>query len=386
MEIRSYAGTALTVGLIGLIAIMLFGQLIGQPLGLGFVVTGSMSPELEPGDGFVAVPPFLAGEVEQGDVVTFNAEELQGGGLTTHRVVGETSQGYITRGDANPFTDQDAGEPPVRDSEIVAVALQSDGSVVAIPALGTAVMGLQGVFGAFAGFLTAIPGLAVFTQGGVGSLMIGIGLFVLMLSFVGDVFVGKRRGDRSRSTSRENVLNPLLLLVVIILLITVPATASMVIPSGTNELQVISSTAPSDDPTVIETGGSQLVTYNGTNQGFIPSILIIEPASEGVFVSDSVLELTRGRESVSNVTITVPEETGAYVRVISERHYVKVLPTPVIRSLHDIHPWVAIIGIDLLLAGFVTIIYAISIGFKPVRLRSTDRDISLIDQLKRYLP
>ncbi len=386
MGLRQYAGTALTVGLVGLIVIMLFGQLLGQPLGLGFVVTGSMSPTLEPGDGFVAVPPFLAGETEEGDVVTFEAEEIQGGGLTTHRVVGESSQGYITRGDANPFTDQDGGEPPVRESDIVAVALQFDGSVVVIPNLGTAVTGLQGVFGAFAGVLSSVPGLAALTQGGVGSLMIGIGVFVLALSFVADFFTGQSRGSRSRSQSRENVLDPLVLLVVIVLLITGPATASMVIPSGTNELQVISSTAPSGDPTVIERGGSQVVTYNGTNQGFVPSIVILEPASEGVFVSKPVLELTRGRESVSNVTITVPQETGAYVRVISERHYVKVLPTSVIKQMHDIHPWVAILGIDLFLAVFVTIIYAITIGFSPVRLRSTDRDISLVDKLKRKLP
>jgi len=386
MGLKSHAGTALTIGLLGLVAIMLFGQVLGQPIGLGFVVTGSMSPTLEPGDGFVAVPPFLAGEIEQGDVVTWEAEEIQGGGLTTHRVVGETSQGYVTRGDANPFTDQDGGEPHVRESDIVAVALQFDGSVVVIPNLGTAVTGLQGVFGAFAGILTAIPGLAALTQGGVGSLMIGIGMFVLVLSFVGDFVTGQSRGGRSRSTSRENVYNPLVILFVIILLITGPATASMVIPSGTNELQVISSTAPSGDPTVIERGGSQTVTYNGTNQGFIPSIVIIEPGSEGVNVSQSVLELSRGRESVSNVTISVPYETGAYVRVISERHYVKVLPTPVIKRMHDIHPWVAILGIDLFLAIFVTIVYAISIGFNPIRLRSTERDISFVDQLKRKLP
>lgn len=386
MGLRSYAGTALTVGLIGLVVIMLFGQLLGQPLGFGFVVTGSMSPTLEPGDGFVALPPFLAGDIEEGDVVTFNAEEIQGGGLTTHRVVGETSQGYVTRGDANPFTDQDGGEPHVRESEIVAVALQFDGSVVVIPGLGTAVTGLQGVFGAFAGILSAVPGVAVLTQGGVGSLMIGIGLFVLVLSFIGDLFTGRSRGGRERSRSREDVISPVLLLLVIILLITGPATASMVIPSGTNELQVVSSTAPSGDPTVIERGGSQVVTYNGTSRGFIPSVVILEPASEGVNVSQSVLELTRGGEAVSNVTISVPFETGAYVRAVSERHYVKVLPTPVIKSLHDIHPWIAILGIDLFLAAFVTVIFALTIGFNPIRLRSTDRDVSLVDHLRRKLP
>ncbi len=107
-----------------LVIAMIAGQLLGQPAVVGYVETGSMSPTLEPGDGFVAVPAALAGPIEEGDVVTFRAEQLHGGGLTTHRVVGETERGYVTRGDANPFTDQDGVEPPVKDDQIVAVAWQ----------------------------------------------------------------------------------------------------------------------------------------------------------------------------------------------------------------------------------------------------------------------
>lgn len=386
MDLRSHAGTALTVGLIILVVIVLFGQLLGQPLGFGFVVTGSMSPTLEPGDGFVALPPALTGDIETGDVVTYEAEEIQGGGLTTHRVVGETTQGYITRGDANPFNDQDSGEPPVRETDIVAVALQFDGGVVVIPGLGSAVMWLQGLFQGIAGVLASIPGVASLLRGGVGSLMIGIGVLVLVLSFVGDLFTGPGRGGRSRSRSRERVLSPLVLLLIIVLLITLPATASMVIPSGVNDIQVISSTAPSEDPTVIERGGSQQITYNGTNRGFVPSIVILEPGSRGVTVSNEVLELTRGDNSSSVVTVSVPEETGAYVRSVSERHYVRVLPVSTIASLHDIHPWVAILAIDLFLAVFVTVIYVLTIGFHPVRLRSTERNISMMEKLRRMLP
>ena len=39
--------------------IMLFlilGSVLGQPITLGYVETESMSPTLEPGDGFIAVP------------------------------------------------------------------------------------------------------------------------------------------------------------------------------------------------------------------------------------------------------------------------------------------------------------------------------------------
>ncbi|MFC7138101.1 S26 family signal peptidase [Halobaculum litoreum] len=66
---------------------MFVGQALGQPVLVSYVETGSMAPTLAPGDGFVAVPAAVAGQVEAGDVVTFRAESVGGGGLTTHRVV-----------------------------------------------------------------------------------------------------------------------------------------------------------------------------------------------------------------------------------------------------------------------------------------------------------
>jgi signal peptidase len=386
MGIRSWAGSALTVGLIGFVLLMLFGQVLGQPLGLGFVVTGSMAPTLEPGDGFVAVPTPLAGDIEEGDVVTFRAEEIQGGGLTTHRVVGETNRGYITRGDANPFTDQDGGEPPVRESDVVAVALQFDGSVLTIPALGTVVQFLQGIFGGAVALLAGIPILGTVAQQGVGSVMITIGVVVIGLSYVGDLV--SRGGDRSRSRtrSREGVYSAALLLVVIVLLITLPATASMVVPSGNNQVQVVSSQSPSDNPLVIEAGGEQEITYNSSASGFLPRIIVIEPTTEGVTVSDPVHALAPGGQGTSQVTVSVPVETGSYQRGISQQHYVWFLPKSLVLSLHSIHPWVAILVIDLFLATVVTLIYLATIGLNPIRLRSTSRNVSLVDKLKQYLP
>ncbi|MFC6729097.1 signal peptidase I, partial [Natronoarchaeum mannanilyticum] len=143
MRLGSYAKGAAATALLVVVAALVVGQLLGQPILLGYVATDSMEPTMDAGDGFIAIPSPLAGDVSEGDVVVFEAEQLHGGGLTTHRVVGETDRGYVTKGDANPFTDQDGGEPPVSDQQIVAEALQINGEVVVIPHLGTAVMGIQ---------------------------------------------------------------------------------------------------------------------------------------------------------------------------------------------------------------------------------------------------
>lgn len=92
----------------------IFGSLFGQPVLLSYVETGNMEPTMAPSEGFVALPPGVTGETEVGDVIVFQAEEIQGGGLTTHRVVGETEQGFITKGDANPFVNQDDQGPPIK--------------------------------------------------------------------------------------------------------------------------------------------------------------------------------------------------------------------------------------------------------------------------------
>jgi len=158
MELRRIGTVALEAALVVFLVSMVVGQALGQPVLLGFVTSGSMEPTIETGDGFVAIPTAIAGPIEEGDVITFRAEEIQGGGLTTHRVVAETDRGYITRGDANPFTDQDGGEPPVSEAQIVAVAWQPGGTVVTVPGVGAVVTGTQDALAAGQRQLAALFG------------------------------------------------------------------------------------------------------------------------------------------------------------------------------------------------------------------------------------
>ncbi|WP_049984287.1 S26 family signal peptidase [Halorubrum sp. BV1] len=390
MNLRSLAGSGATALLVGLVVVMLIGQQLGQPILLGFVLTGSMNAEpatMAPGDGFVAVPPSLAGDVEEGDVVTFEARELQGGGLTTHRIVGETDEGYITRGDANPFTDQDGPEPPVRESQIAAVALQLDGEVVVIPKIGLLVLGMQEAFSIGASALSGMPGLGGLADGDVGTSMVAVGLLLLAYSVVAEMVGGERgRPDRSeRSRSRRSETSAVLVLVVILLLITVPATASMVVPSGTNDITIVSSQTPSGNPTVIERGGSVEYTYNFTNDGFVPRIAVVEAASTGVDVSHSALVAGRGETASSTVTIHAPNETGAYVRSVGEWQYVQFLPASVILALHAIHPFVAVAAINAVIVVIVTAVYVVAVGLEPFRFRDRNRDVGLADRVRRRI-
>lgn len=81
--------------------------------------TGSMEPTLGGCDLLLYGP---ADDVDVGDVVIFDAPWRDG--LVIHRVVGETSAGYVTRGDANPVPDPE----PVPRGRVVAEVHQAVGT------------------------------------------------------------------------------------------------------------------------------------------------------------------------------------------------------------------------------------------------------------------
>ena len=376
--------SAFTLLLVVLLLIMIIGQLFGQPIVLGFVATGSMSPALEAGDGFVAVPPAIHGEISEGDVITFDAREIEGGGLTTHRVGAVTDEGYVTVGDANPFTDQDGGEPLVQDHQVKAVALQLDGWLVRIPYIGTISLWLQGLLLTMFGLLGAIPLFGSITEGDIGGIMVGTGLVLLIYVILAD-FSGEGRRSKDRSRKREGAMSSLGILLIIILLITLPATASMVLPSGVNEQQIISSSSPAEDPFIIQSGQSSDVNYQVESSGFFPRVIIIEPASSGVEMTEEVLYVSRGQTAETTATIFAPPETGTYQRAISERQYIGFLPTSLIVSLHNVHPWFAIAAINGVIILVVSIVYILAIGLHPFRMRSTERNVTWVQKTKRVI-
>ncbi|WP_197431260.1 signal peptidase I, partial [Halorubrum sp. CBA1125] len=261
------------------------------------------------------------------------------------------------------------------------------GDVVVIPRIGVIVLAMQGAFSAASSFLSGVPGLGGLADGNVGSSMVFVGLALLAYSLLAEGLGGNQRrserGERSRERGGET--SAVLVLLVILLLITVPATASMVLPSGTNDITIVSSQTPSSNPTVIERGGSVEYTYNFTNDGFIPRIATVDAASSGVDVAQSDLVAARGQTASTTVTIHAPDETGAYVRSVSEWQYVQFLPAPVILSLHAIHPFVAVAAIDAVIVVVVTAVYVVAVGLDPFRFRSRDRNVSLADRVRRQI-
>lgn len=348
----------IAVGLLVVVVLaMVLGQLVGQPMLFGFVTTGSMAPTLQPGDGFVAVPAFLAGEARPGDVVVYEAESVQGGGLTTHRVVERTERGYVTRGDANPFTDQDGGEPYVTERAIRAHVLRVGGSVVSIPYLGTAAGGVQGV-------VAAPFALLGDEESGPVLMAVGLALFVL----AGATGRGSRR-ETSRSRARENVLAVWLLILGLSLALTVAATAGMAVPSGTYEIETVATLDPSDNSQVVRPGETATATYESHNGGVVPILVVSDPLDRGVDVEPRRTVLGFGERQETTVRMETPDSPGEYTWRVRESRYLVLLPPAVLAALHGVHPLIALLAVDLVIVLFVVAVVVAIFGSGYLRVR-----------------
>jgi signal peptidase len=379
---RRLASGALTLLLALVLGSLLLGSLLGQPVLLGFVETGSMAPTLAPGDGFVAVPTAVDDDIEEGDVVVFHAKEVDGGGLTTHRVVDETEEGYVTKGDANPVTDQDGAEPPVQRGQIKATALQVGGEVVVVPKLGGAVVGVQDAIAGLQRRLAVITGTrSLLGTQGLAYLLFGVGV----LAYAASVLFARGDGRERRERTREDgTVDYRLLLIGLTVVLVAAATAGMTLGGGTQELAVVSSSSDAPGVGVIPTGERENTTYTVPGAGVMPAVVFLEPGSDRIDVTPREVYVPPGETANATVTIEAPESTGYYPQYLTEYRYPGVLPRETIRALYGIHPWAPIVVIDALLAiGFLGLGAAL-LGTGPVRVRTRESP-TVLARIRRWL-
>jgi len=378
VSFRSLASRALELLAIVVVASLLLGAVLGQPILLSYVETGSMEPTIGTGDGFVAVPSVLAGDADVGDVVVYRAQELQGGGLTTHRVVGETDAGYITRGDANPFTDQDGPEPPVLEEQIVAHALQIEGTVVVIPALGVAISAIQdGILALQSGFADTVGFGDSLDRQGSGMVLFGIGFALFALTVLLETREGR---TTSRSRERRTLLNPRTATILLLAAVLIPANAAMLAGSGTQELTIDGNdVAQSPD---IEPGEDATWEIAVDNYGLVPVVFVFEGRSIGATVVDEQVAVGPGEAATLSVSAAAPEPGDQTTLAVTEHRYLYLLPAPVIRALHETNPSLALGTINAILAGGTLLVLGRVVGFGTIRVRDSG-NASLRTRLRR---
>ena len=306
-----------------------------SPIQLSHVTSDSMEPTIETGDGYVLVP---AGDVIPGEIVTFYSEERAG--YVTHRVAGTTTGGFITKGDANPSTDQEAGSPPIPREAITGQMLSPFGQPVVIPHLGTAV-------GVIRAHWSVLFGLVI------------VSLLVTLLR--GDTTVGTRTDERSVLRSREVITSMLVIgLVASTLLVSMGAIHSEftypVTESGdgnARQLAVGDPTTVSMDASIsttpatiifVETDGMRLLnTTAGASTAAANTSAAGQQPPSGLFGRIRGQFITASQMTI-NAAIPGQAEPGSHTVSVSVYPYPATLPRGVLSWLHAIHPILAAVG------------------------------------------
>lgn len=273
----------------------------GSPVQLSYVDSGSMEPTLHPGDGYLLVP---AGEVQSGDVITYRSARL--GKRVTHRVVDVTSEGIVTKGDANEVTDQSAGHPPVRRSAVVGKAFAVGGSVVQIPGLGAAVSWLKNHWIALLGFA---------------------GIATLVLEWRRDESNVDKRPPRVRST-----IGPILVGITVFAIVMV-----FVVATTTHPITFVAVGADTDGDSRRLTVGepaTKPVVLSGDGTPFTHRFV----SGEGMRIDQMEANETRIRLTAA---LPPPKTHGPYRTTVRIHHYPAALPKPMLSRLHAVHPLLA---------------------------------------------
>lgn len=317
------------------IALVLAAVLVGaffapiQPL---YASSDSMSPAIESGDLYFVDK---AGTVHTGDVITFETKD----GLVTHRVVGENSDGYVTKGDANPSTDQEAGRPVVSRESVMGTVVEVNGRPITIGGIGW-----------------IVAGLAAFRLGTVG---FGI---LLALALVAWILEAVDRPVPERNVVYMNdVVVPLFIGSLLVCLLLIFWGAS------THDLNYVASEGSVTAAHTVPVGESVSRTVDITTYSLPFTTVLVE--ANGV----SVLERT-ATDTGLELLVEVPAQTstGLYQASVDISTYPATLPRGAIEWLHGVHWLAAALGTIAPVYGPIYLVYLGFVdGRMPLRLPKT---------------
>lgn len=306
-----------------------------SPIHVSYVYSDSMEPTLDVNDGYVVV----SGAVEEGDIAVFHSAERNE--YVTHRVVGRTDAGFVTKGDNNDVTDQSTGHPHVQREDIVGTVLTVGGEPLTIPNLGVVTSLLAGN----RLLVAAIGALLV-----VGSILYDAG----------------DTGRPDRSVVRvSDVTHPLLavaLLVAVGILLTGAVTHEM------TYVAVDGGGGGANTLTVGEPGTEELL-ISVPSQSFTYRMLDTEGAT-----------MTAQERNASAISATLripPQDTrGTHDASLAVYRYPAVLPEGIVRSLHTTSPALAASATVGTLFAPIFLAYAVLFdGKQPLRSGRSRRSI-----------
>ncbi|MFO7951672.1 MAG: signal peptidase I [Bacillota bacterium] len=298
--------------ILALMAVILLGAMIITPFGPAHVISGSMEPEISAGSTIFLYP---AAEIQTGDVIVFYPTGLDRE-MIVHRVVDETAEGFITRGDAAAKTDQEMGEPPIHIDRVTGKVLSVDGSIVQTN---------------YRSFVLTTLGLC------------------LVIAFFWAASSSKLLQKKRLRVKHVQLF--ILIFCGVILVFT------MILGSGTEAVSFLASENPGTRTDHTRVGEPGEMKFTVSNRSVIPTLVYVE-GPESVS-SIFVLPLSTAE---TNVTIPARDEPGWYEISVNKYSHPAVLPPVVIDLLYRVSPYLSMLAV---LALMIFIIYLILMTVEP---------------------
>ncbi len=296
----------------------------------------SMAPLLTRGDLVLIWPARQKISLSEGQIVLFRSEEHGIREWTLHRIAGgDAESGFITRGDASEFTDQEgSGYPPIRSEWIAGIVPTLGSSPLKIPLLGHFSLYLE----QHNTYQTLIP------------ILVGVLAAALVLD---EIFISKKR--RRKETLNQGHLYFLGGLAVTVLMASLMLAGSLFItfPYGVEDSPGV---LMGSDVGILEQGNTREITLAEIeNNGLIPSYYVAVSSDPQVVLQESEFRLYQ--DSAASVTANVyAREPGLYQANVTVGMFLPFLPTRVIGYLSKINFWLALVTVSFIPALPVFII------------------------------
>lgn len=296
------------------------------PVQLSYVTSGSMEPTLSTGDGYLVTS---LGDVDRGDIITFYSTEKAE--YVTHRVAEIRPEGYVTKGDANPSTDQAGGDPLVTDDAVLGKVVTVAGNPLVLPNVGGAIEWVQ------ANGHLLLAGLVL------------VVVFRIMTA-------GSHLPKRELTLVRE-VIPPLVGTLVLLSFIVLSLATS------THHLAyvVAEDVGANSDAIAVGEESTEVLSLSVLQSPLTTTVLAAEGMTiEERTLDDGTLELL--------ATIHPQEEAGLYMATVRVYAYPPVLPRATLTWLTAVSPLLArLVSVGIVAAPFAAIYWLFFDGGTPLR-------------------
>lgn len=310
-----------------------------KSIGLWYVYSGSMEPTIKINDGFIVAK---SNEYNIGDIITFKPKFLEQP-YVTHRIIGISDDGsFITKGDNNPLSDQQGGEPAVIENQVIGKLVSINNNPIIIPKLGI-----------ISEIVTnKASKLNVFV-------IISIAIIVFIVGYVVDTLFNKKvsakRKARIRLLDLAPFFDPVFLIILILFIFNVFMFGQVVKSWGNDKISyVVVSTEGLSSPMP----GEKFIKMNSLQNSIpIPFIVILEPEDKNIVINPKKIYVDSKQQSEYTIEITAPDKIGYYTQNIYNKAYPNVLSEDLFDYLYSINQFLPLILIFTPSTGLIIILY-----------------------------